>query len=210
MTELQTVSVVDDCPEMLRSICEFLGMAGFRSEGFTSAEEFIASFHPDMAGCLVLDLHLPKMSGLQLQEFLKSKGSLIPVIIISGRADVRDAVKAMKLGSLEVVEKPFAPESLLSLVREALTSDNQRRREDQRRNISRERFAKLSKREREILARVISGKPSKQIADAMKLSVSTVDNHRANIMKKLKAETSADLTRLTLMMDPALAFSGLD
>lgn len=206
----QTVFVVDDSPEMRRTLCGFLRAAGLNVQDFSSADTFLSVYKPEMGGCLVLDIQLPGMSGLDLQEFLSRNGISLPIIIVSGQAMVKDAVRAMKLGSFEFVEKPFEPKFLLARVKEALNHDRESRKIAAKRDVYRERYNKLSERERQILSLVISGKGSKEIASAMSLTVSTVDNHRANLMKKLKAGTSAELATIALTVDPSLAFPKID
>lgn len=205
-----TVYIVDDSPEMLRTITGFLRTAGLNVEAYSSAEEFLAAWHPESEGCLILDIQMPGMTGIELQELLQNREISLPVIIVTGCAVVKDAVRSMKLGSFDFIEKPYEPLLLLRRIQDALKCDQERRARSTERKLCRERFAKLTNRERQVLSYVISGKPSKTIASTMNLSVSTVDNHRANILKKLNASTSADLARIALMVDPDLAFSGSD
>jgi two-component system, LuxR family, response regulator FixJ len=199
--------VVDDHAEMLSSLREFLIASGILVETFSSAAEFLTVFDPDRPGCLILDIQMPGMSGIELQEVLDAKGVFLPTIVVSGNASCREVVRTMKLGSLDFLEKPYAPDELLEKVREAFRLDQRRREEYAQRARHRARYEKLSPREKEILSWVVSGYQSKVIADKVGLRVSTVDNHRANIMKKLGAATSADLTRIALIVDPGLAFS---
>lgn len=200
----QTVFVVDDDPGMRNVLCGFLRASGFRFQAFGSAIEFLSAYASDRGGCLVLDLRMPEMSGLELQERLVGLGFSLPIIVVSGNAAVVDAVKAMKLGSYDFIEKPYSSELLLLRIREALDHDRRARTERARKAEAAARLRMLTKREKQVLRHVVSGRQSKAIADEMGLSVSTIDNHRANIMKKLKAETSADLTRIALLIDPLL------
>jgi two-component system, LuxR family, response regulator FixJ len=202
--EIQTVFVVDDHPSMRQTLSNFLKAAQLNVESFDSAKSFLATYHPTRAGCLVLDIKMPEMSGLELQEYLLSIGASLPIIIVSGQAAVMEAVKAMKLGSFDFMEKPYSPEVLLKRVREALECDRNTRRSRERRGELRARFDQLTDREKQILSSIIIGKHSKIIAEDLGVSVSTIDNHRANIMKKLKAESPADLTRLAILADPSL------
>jgi two-component system response regulator FixJ len=207
MSSEQTVFIVDDNPQLRKSLGDFLEAAQLTVQSFASAKAFLAAYRPSMAGCLILDIQMPEMSGLELQELLCAKGHRLPIIIVSGHRVVRDVVLTMKMGSYEFIEKPYCPDFLLKRVREALEDDLRQRLEDGRLITLRNRFAKLTVRERQVLSWVISGAQSKTFADKLGLSVSTVDNHRANIMKKLNAKTSADLTRMALLIDPTLAFA---
>jgi FixJ family two-component response regulator len=194
----QTVFVVDDHRGMREALGAFLRSAGLRTESHPSANEFLARFDRGLRGCLVLDLRMPGMSGLDLQERLRSLGSTLPVIVVSAFAAVSDAVRSMKLGSFEFIEKPYSSEFLLERVRAALAHEASTRRTASERSHLRRRFDGLTPREHEILSLVIAGRPSKGIADSVGLSVSTVDNHRANIMKKVRACGSAELVRFAI------------
>ena len=206
MNSGQTVFVVDDNLAMLQAVGDYLRGAQLNVETFSSAKDFLAAYSETRPGCLLLDIHMPEMSGIELQERLLEMNISIPIIIVSGRAAVSDAVKSMKMGSFDFLEKPYSSEFLLKRVRDALDHDHKRRSDRSKSSESRNRFEQLTDRELQILSHVISGKPSKVIADQMGLAVSTVGNHRANIMRKLQAETSADLTRIALLLDPSLAF----
>ena len=206
----QTVFIVDDNAGVRKALSEYLDAAGLNTEAFASAEEFLAAYDPKRSGCLILDLKMPGMSGLELQEDLLSKGALLPVIIVSGHAGVPEAVRSMKLGTFEFIEKPYSSEFLLQRIHEALAQAHRKEHESLGLAGLRTRFQLLTHREKEILGLVVSGKQSKVIASLVGLSVSTVDNHRANIMKKLQAETSADLTRIALHAEPALALLASD
>jgi two-component system, LuxR family, response regulator FixJ len=201
----QTVYIVDDNSEMRRSVSRFLAAAGLKVEDFSSAEAFLeAEIGP---GCLVLDINMPNMTGYELQKKLLDSGIGLPVIIVSGHSVVSDIVKTMKLKPFEYIEKPYDPHFLLQQIHAALAYDlNERKLEGERKGAL-ERFSSLTAREHEVPAGVIAGLQSKAIADKLGLSTSTVDNHRANIMKKLKAATSAELTRICLMADPSMALT---
>jgi FixJ family two-component response regulator len=201
MGVVQTVFVVDDNPEMRKSLSDFLQAAGQEVRSFDSGKAFLSFYKPEMPGCLILDIQMPEMTGIELQEILCSQGFALPIIVVSGGAAVMDAVKTMKLGTFDFIEKPFDPHVLLARVQEALNHDRKNRADDVERRQIRERYAKLTAREREVLDAVVAGLPSKEIADKMGLTISTVDNHRANIMKKMGATTSADLTRIVLSLN---------
>lgn len=207
MSGAQTVFVVDDDPGMRKSMRVLLKSADLNAEIFESAKDFLDSYDPARGGCLILDLRMPEISGIELQERLVKMGNLLPIIIVSGHANVATAVKSMKLGSFEFLEKPFSPERLLEQVNAALEMDRETRVRRTQKAALRARLDRLTAKERDILALVVAGKQSKMIADQLGLSVSTVDNHRANLMKKLGAGTTADLTRITLTADPDFKFS---
>ena len=206
MNSVQTVFVVDDNLTLLEAVREFLSVAELIVETFSSAKDFLAAYSATRPGCLLLDIHMPDMTGIELQERLIEMNISIPIIVVSGRSAVSDAVKSMKMGIFDFLEKPYSSEFLLKRVRDALELDHKQRSDHSKSSESRNRFEQLTDRELQILSHVISGKPSKVIADQMGLAVSTVGNHRANIMRKLQAETSADLTRIALLLDPSLAF----
>ena len=209
LNTVQTVFVVDDNADMRQAVGDYLECAQLTVEKYASAKDFLAAYSPAKSGCLILDIHMPQMSGLELQAHLLSKNISIPIIIVSGRAVVTDAVKSMKMGSFEFLEKPYSSEFLLKRVREALEVDRLKRQGDGQMTDLRLRLDQLTERERQVLTQVVTGKQSKHIADTLGIAVSTVDNHRANIMRKLQAETSADLTRIALLADPTLGLNTL-
>ena len=199
------VYVVDDDEGVRKSLNLLLTSEAYTVKTYSTAEKFLTDFDPRIPGCLILDLRMPGMSGHELQEVLLAEKILLPTIVMSAHGNIGCAVKAMKLGSFDFLEKPYDTSELLALVKKAhahainLWEDHQWRYE------LRESLNRLTPREQEILVMVVAGKPSKHIADVLKLSVSTVDNHRDKIMKKLKAETTADLARITLSAKPELA-----
>ncbi len=201
-----TVFVVDDHPQARECLRGYLAAAGLRVEVFDSAQSFLAACRPGTPGCLILDLHMPGMSGLELQRSLAEKGFRLPIIMVSGDAEVAEAVQSMKQGSFEFLEKPIEPAELLVRVTEVLARDLGDAAELRKRRDLRKRFERVSEREREVLRLLVAGKSSKAIAGQIGISVSTVNNHRANLMKKLKADTVADVLRIVLLMDPDLAF----
>lgn len=203
---MQTIYVVDDSSELRKSLCGYLRAAQFQVQSFASAKEFLEVYRPANQGCLLLDIHMPEMSGFELLEQIRSMGATLPVIVVSGHTVVADVVKTMKFSPFDFLEKPYDPAVLLKRIREALAMDLERAKLDAERQAVKARFSKLSPREREVLSWVVAGHPSKHIAEKLGLSTSTVDNHRANLMKKLKAGTSAELTRIALLVDPTLAF----
>lgn len=204
MIASHTVYVVDDDPGMRKSLSMLLTAASFKVETFDSADAFLKAYHPEMTGCLLLDVRMPKMTGLELQEYLISIGIQLPIIFMTAHGDVPTAVRAMKQGSFDFIEKPYSAQVLLEGIYKAILKDCEHRAELARRSSAQEKIKILSEREREILILVVLGKSSKIIAEVLSLSVSTVDNHRARIMKKLQVETAAELTRIALIADPQL------
>jgi len=194
---LGLVYVVDD-DEAVRDSLQFLLEPTYQVATFDGAEAFLARYDPKAIACLILDVRMPGMSGLQLQEELLSRGSHLPVVFVTGHGDVPMAVSTMKKGATDFIEKPFEQQALKSLVERML----ERAREDAAR-IERERInsallARLTPREQQVLERIVSGRLNKQIADDLGISIKTVEAHRANIMEKLKAGTVADLMRVAL------------
>ncbi len=198
------VYIIDDDPGMRASLAMLLETEKLQVELFESAEAFISSCERGISGCVILDLRMPGMTGLEVQELLAAKSIEIPIIFITAHGDVSSAVKAMKAGSFDFIEKPFSAQVLLERVYKALHLNSEQRAAKAKLSAVREKLALLTERELEVLVLVVQGRPSKQIAEFLDLSVSTVDNHRANIMKKLQAETTADLTRIALQADPQL------
>ncbi len=190
--------LVDDNQGMLSALSTLLRAAHFTVECFQSAEEFLLR-EPPGAGCLILDMHMPTMTGLDLQERLKARRNTLPIIVLTGRASVMDAVKAVQLGSFEFIEKPFDSQELLAKVQSALNWDYQQRGERLAQQEIHRKIDALTDRERQVLTFVVAGWASKAIADACGITVSTVDNHRARIMKKLGAQSVAEVIRFALV-----------
>jgi len=184
-----TVFVVDDDDGLRRSLDWLFRSIKIPVETYPSAQDFLNIFDPARPGCLLLDVRMPGMSGLDLQRWLKDMGHELPIIILTGFGDVKSSVEAMKNGALDFIEKPFSDQQLLALVRRALD-------EDQKRRSIYDLFETLTKREREVLAYVVAGYTSRKVADALHLVVFTVENHRANVMRKMRVRVVADLVRL--------------
>lgn len=193
-----TVYVVDDDPAVRHSLTRLLESVGWRVEAFASAPEFLDQYRPDQCACLVLDLRLPGMSGLELQKTLRERSLDIPVIFLTGFGDVPMAVQAMRAGAIDVIEKPFRHQALLDRIQEAVAIAGQRDRERTRRADIRERFSVLTPRECEVMDLVVDGKANKEIALALGVSLKTVEFHRTNVMKKLDVDGVARLVRLVL------------
>lgn len=193
-----TVFVVDDDDGMRRGLEFLLKSAGFHVEGFGSARDFLDYYEPAMRGCLLLDVRMPGMSGLELQEHLRSERINIPVILVTAYANVPMAVRAMQDGAFDFIEKPFDGSALLTRIRRAMAHDARVRvDEKQVRQIER-RLESLTPREREVMELVVDGLLNKQIAGELGISMKTVENHRARVMDKMNAESLAELVRMAM------------
>ena len=181
----QTVFIVDDDAAVCDSIQELVESVGLRAESFASGQAFLDHYQPEHSGCLVLDVRMAEMSGLLLQEKLNALGASIPVIIITGHADVPMAVHALKAGAVDFVQKPYRNQLLLDSINNALTMDTIARRSlDESQNHDRQ-LATLTKREQEVLDKLLAGNISKQIARELGISTRTVEAHRQNLLRKL-------------------------
>jgi two-component system, LuxR family, response regulator FixJ len=193
-----TVYIVDDDAGMRKSLRWLVETLGVAVKIFPSAASFLDAYDDSMPGCLVLDVRMPEMSGLELQEELKARGIEIPVIVLTGYADVPSVVRAFKGGAFDFLEKPFSDEILLQRIQRALSLDRKRRRKRVAVGAVREGLARLTRRERETLDLVVEGLSSKQVASRLRVSFKTVEAHRASIMKKLGAEGVAHLVRMVV------------
>jgi len=193
-----TVYIVDDDQAIRHAMELLMRSVGLDYEIFHSADDFLASHTNDRAGCLVLDIRMPGLGGLELQEKLNEFGSTLPIIFITGHGDVPMAVEAMQKGAVDFIQKPFRDQELLDQVSEALKTDQERRSaRDQKAEVL-DRLAKLTKREREVMDLVVTGKPNKVIAYELGVSQRTVEIHRARVMEKMEARSLADLVRMQL------------
>ncbi len=191
-----TVFLVDDDPAVLRALAKVVQSLGLKAAAYRSAEAFLEAYEPSGPGCLVLDVRMPGMSGLDLQNRLAATKEVLPIIFITAHADVRTAVEAMEKGAFSFLEKPFHMQQLCDKIQEALGLARkgwQRRRE---REDALRRLAALTPAERRVLDFVVAGKANKTTAEALGISVRTVEVHRARIMKKLKMKSRADLLKL--------------
>jgi len=192
-----TVFVVDDYAPGRKSIARLLRTAGFAVTAFASAKEFLAQYDPETPGCLVLDLAMPEVSGLELQSILAGKSSLLPIIFLTAHGSVPKSVQAMKRGASDFLTRPVNDEDLLAAVRVAIEKDSALRREQAELSEIRARVARLTPREREVLEYVVAGKLNKQIAGELGTVEQTVKIHRAHVMQKMRVQSVAELVRLT-------------
>lgn len=192
-----TVFVVDDYAPGRRSISRLLRTAGFAVTAFASAKEFLAQYDQQKPGCLVLDLAMPEVSGLELQTILTVKGTLLPVIFLTAHGDIPTSVQAMKRGATDFLTKPVNDEDLLAAVRVAIEKNRALRQEEAELSEIRARLSTLTPREREVLEYVVSGKMNKQIAGDLGTVEQTVKVHRAHVMQKMRVQSVAELVRLT-------------
>jgi FixJ family two-component response regulator len=193
-----TVFIVDDDEAVRSSIMFLLKTLGLRTEPFASAQEFLATFDATRGGCLVLDVRMPGMSGLQLQEELNARGALLPIIFITGHGDIPMAVEAMQHGAMDFLQKPFRDQELVDCITRALDKDRAGRQLLGDRERIRARLAQLTPREREVMTLVTHGKANKVIAADLNLSQRTVEIHRAHVMEKMGANSLAHLVRMVI------------
>ncbi|MFQ5757299.1 MAG: response regulator transcription factor [Acidiferrobacterales bacterium] len=198
MHDEPTVFVVDDDEGMRKSVRWLIESAGLNVETYPSAKDFLDAYDPSRPGCLVLDVRMSDLSGLELQEKLAAKEITLPIIFITAHGSVAAAVRAMRGGAIDYIVKPFDHEALLGRIEHCVKRDREIRRERAWRAEVVTRFALLTAREREVMERVIAGKPNKVIAAELNLSHKTVEAHRARVMEKMQAGSVADLIRMAL------------
>jgi two-component system response regulator TtrR len=202
MNELnQTIYVVDDDEAMRDSMTWLLEGEGYVVACFDSADSFLDAYHDAMRGCLILDVRMPEMSGLELHEKLDALGSQLPVIFVTGHGDVPMAVSALQRGACDFIEKPFHNEDLLSRIGRALELDRQLSARRQRKGAISHRLDQLTQREREVMKLVVAGKLNKQIADELAISMKTVEAHRARVMEKMGVRTLAELVKVVMTIN---------
>jgi FixJ family two-component response regulator len=196
MSTVPLIHVVDDDLSMRSALLRLLGAAGFEARGYSSTGEFLLQPLPDRPGCLLLDLRLPGPSGLELQEALLQKKIMLPIVFLSGHANVDSSVKAMKAGAVDFLTKPVERDILLDAIRRALARDATQRTAREEAGRLHERFASLTRRERQVFDLVVAGKLNKQIAGELGMAERTVKLTRAHVMTKLGAGSAAELGRL--------------
>jgi FixJ family two-component response regulator len=194
------VYVIDDDDGMRRALNLLLSTVGYKTLVFANPADFLAQFDPDTHGCLVLDIRMPGMSGLELQQHLNRTGSMLPVIFITGHGDVPMAVQAMKEGAFEFIQKPFRDQDLLDRINHALQQDAETRGNLARRADIVRRLETLTPRERQVMDMVVDGSANKVIAIDLNLSERTVEIHRAKVMEKMGARSVAHLVKLQLSL----------
>jgi FixJ family two-component response regulator len=198
MTRPATVHVVDDDDAVRSSLRLLLKSVGLPTIAYASAQEFLTAWDSDQPGCLVLDVRMPGMSGIELQAELNQRGAIIPVIFISGHGDIPMAVEAIQHGAFDFLQKPFRDQDLIDRVQRALASDAEHRQVLQQRETLRQRFESLTPREQEVLQLVTQGKANKVMAGDLGVSQRTVEIHRARVMEKMGAHSLAQLVRMVL------------
>jgi FixJ family two-component response regulator len=191
-----TVYVVDDEPAVLKSLARLLRAAGFRAETFSSARDFILRHKADAPSCLILDVTMPGFTGLELQQWLARAYNPLPIIFITGYGDVPTSVRAMKAGAVDFLTKPVDEQALLKAIGDALRRDQEARAARAGLASIRERLARLTPREREVLEHVVSGQLNKQIAGDLGTVEKTIKVHRGRVMRKMEVESLAELVRL--------------
>jgi FixJ family two-component response regulator len=196
------VHIVDDDESLRRAVDSLCRSVGFQTRTYGSAQEFLDAKREDVSGCLVLDVRLPGMSGLDFQSQLAALGIHLPVILVTGHGDIPMSVRAMKAGAVDFLPKPFRDQDLLDAVTAAIERDRSRRVADGGANLIRDRFLTLSPREQQVMMLVTNGKMNKQVAGDLGLSEITVKIHRAAAMRKMGARTLADLVRMADALKP--------
>ncbi len=206
-SEAATVFIVDDDPAVRKSLRWLIESIGLRAQTFASGSEFLEEYDPQLPGCLVLDVRMPGMSGLDLQERLCERGRCMPIIVMTAFGDVPMAVRAMKFGAVHFFEKPVKDQELLDHIQSAITEDIKQREREKQGQIVRDRYQRLTKREREVLGLVVDGFSSKEIGGKLGVSFKTVEAHRAKITKKMETDSVPHLIRSYLMINDPNALS---
>ena len=191
-----TVFIVDDDAAIRFAMQALMDSVNLNHEIFASADEFLEKMTDQRPGCLVLDIRMPGLGGLELQEELIKRGNTLPIIFITGHGDVPMAVEAMQKGTVDFIQKPFRDQELLDRIREALATDEERREQQQHHAEVASRLDRLTNREREVFDLVVTGKPNKVIAYELGVSQRTVEIHRARVMEKMQARSLADLVKM--------------
>ncbi len=195
------IYLVDDDEGMRRALSVLMTTVGYNAVAFARPGEFLAKFDPDQHGCLVLDVRMPEMSGLEVQQHLNRSGALVPVILITGHGDIPMAVQAMKDGAFDFLQKPFRDQELLDRINAALKQDAENRAMVEQQADLRRRAESLTPRELEVMNLVVDGKANKVIAIDLGLSERTVEIHRANVMEKMGARSVAHLVKMQLKLN---------
>ncbi|MBS0209950.1 MAG: response regulator transcription factor [Planctomycetes bacterium] len=197
-TSSATVFVVDDDPALCQGLARVLESAGFVAQFFSTAADFLAGFDPQQAGCIVMDVRLPDMNGLELQKILNTRKVRTPIIMVSGFADVPMAVQAVQAGAIDFIPKPLDLEKFVGQVKAAVARDASLRGDAAHDQVIANRLATLSRREQDVLERLVAGRSAKQVAAELGISSKTIDNHRAKILQKMEVETTVELVHMIL------------
>lgn len=200
-TEEATIFIIDDDAAVRDSLAVLLSTTGLKVETYGSGEAFLDAWNPMQTGCILLDIRMPGISGLELLERLNASKNHIPVVIITGHGDVKIAVKAMKLGAVDFIEKPFKYEVIIGSIHDALQREEQDRTRELQLNSYLERLALLTERERQIYDYLVQGDPNKVIAAKLEISPRTVEIHRAHVMEKLQVRNLSQLVKLAILTE---------
>ena len=199
------VFVVDDDASLRKALSRLLRSAGFQVETLATAEEFLRRPAPDGPGCVILDVRMPGLNGLDLQRALAERHSSLPIVFITGHGDIPTSVRAMKAGAVDFLPKPFHDEDLLAAVRQAVRRHAKAREQQAELAVLRQRFDSLSAREREVMALVASGKLNKQAGHRLGVTEKTIKAHRSQVMRKMGADSLAELVRMAARIETHLA-----
>jgi len=198
--DVSTVYIVDDDAAVRGALLMLLKSVGLPGISCASAQDFLSNYHEDQPGCLVLDVRMPGLSGLELQQQLNLRGATLPVLFMTGHADVPMAVEAMQAGAFDFLQKPFRDQDLLDRIQRALQHDTQLRAEQQQSQQLQERYATLTPREVQVMKLMTEGRPNKLMAVDLDLSQRTIEIHRAHVMEKMQARSLAQLVRMSLQL----------
>lgn len=196
-----TIYIVDDDDGMRRALSVLMSTVGYNAVAFARAAEFLQKLDPNQPACVVLDVRMPEMSGLEVQQHLNRNGSMLPVILMTGHGDIPMAVQAMKDGAFDFLQKPFRDQDLLDRINGALKQDAENRETVERHAELKRRAESLTPREKEVMAMVVDGRANKVIAIDLGLSERTVEIHRANVMEKMQARSVAHLVKMHLRLN---------
>ena len=201
MSEANIVYIVDDDDAVRDSLCFLLKSVGITGNGFSSGNEFLEAYDPDWTGCILLDIRMPGISGMEVQRQLAERNCPLPIIFITGHGDIPMAVEAMHLGAYDFIQKPFHDQELLDRIQQALTTYRESQDELTLRKNVQERYEKLTPREKEVMEAVVRGHANKVIAMDLELSQRTVEIHRARVMEKMQARSLASLVKDSLLIN---------
>ena len=196
MNQSPVVMLLDDDPGVRRSLSLALSLAGYEVEAYATAEDLLRGLDPAQPGCLVLDLRMPGMGGLEVQQALSARGCSLPVIFMSAFGDIPTTVRALKAGAVDFLEKPFSTDSLVARIEEAIETDRQQRAQAVLRQTILDRVKQLTGREMEVMRLVTAGLSNKEIARQLEISPRTVEKYRARVMEKMRADSIADLCQM--------------